>query len=58
MPRKRTRTMALLLVLVTGTLAVGLARAVPVAGQDDADAQTKIDSAMRAGRQTVVAEPG
>ena len=37
----RTRNVALLLVLVTGTIAFGLARSAPVAGQDDADTQAQ-----------------
>jgi hypothetical protein len=44
---KRTRTMALL-VVVAGTVAVGLARSAPVAGQDDAEARAKIENAMSA----------
>jgi hypothetical protein len=44
---KTTRTVALL-VAVTGTLAFGLARSVPVASQDDADVAAKIENAMSA----------
>jgi hypothetical protein len=46
---KRTRSVALLSVLVIGTVAFGLAKSAPVAGQDDADAQAKIEDAMSAG---------
>jgi len=45
---KSTRNVALLLVLAAGTFAVGLARSEPVAGQDDADADAKIENAMSA----------
>ena len=45
MLRNRTLNVALLLVLVIGTVAVGLARSAPVAGQDDAD--TRPRSRMR-----------
>jgi hypothetical protein len=45
---KRARNVALLLVLVTGTLAVGLARSAPAASQEDADAAAKVASAMSA----------
>src|SRR5687767_2339607 len=48
MLRNRTLQVALLFVLGTGTIAVGLARSEPVAGQDDADAQAKIENAMSA----------
>ena len=44
-----------LLVVVIGTVAVGLARSAPVAGQDDADTQAKIDNAMRGGPSSVSA---
>jgi hypothetical protein len=44
---KRTRSVALLSVLVIGTVAFGLVRSAPVAGQDDT--QAKIESAMSAG---------
>ena len=37
-----------LLVAVTGTLALGLARSAPVASQDDADVTAKIENAMSA----------
>jgi hypothetical protein len=53
MLRKRMRNVALLVVVVTGTLAFGLARAAPVAGQDDADTQAKIESAMAAGPSAI-----
>jgi hypothetical protein len=45
----RTLNVALVLALVAGTVAVGLARSEPVAGQDDADAAAKIENAMSAG---------
>jgi hypothetical protein len=45
---KRTLRVALLLVLVAGTLAVGLTRSAPVASQDDADDEATIESAMSA----------
>ena len=45
----RTRQMALLAVLATGTIAFGLARSAPVAGQTDATDQAKIADAMKAG---------
>ena len=50
---KRTPNVALLLVLATGTVAFGLARSGPVAGQDDAAAQAKIEDAMRAAPSSV-----
>jgi hypothetical protein len=53
MPLKRTLNVALLLVLVVGTVAFGLARSVPVAGQDDADAKAKIEVAMSAAPSAV-----
>jgi hypothetical protein len=49
---KRTRNMALLVVGIA-TIAFGLTHSVPVAGQDDADAQAKIESAMSAGPSTI-----
>lgn len=48
MSLKRTTKVALVLALVAGTLAFGLARTLPVSGQDDADAAAKIESAMSA----------
>ena len=45
---KRTRNVALLSVLVIGTVAFGLARAAPAASQDDADTQARIENAMSA----------
>ena len=45
---KRTLKVALLLALAAGTIAVGLARSGPVAGQGDADVAAKIESAMSA----------
>lgn len=53
--RKTTRPLALLAVLVIGSLAVGLAGSAPVAGQDDADAQVKIDNAMSAALPAIAA---
>ena len=51
----RMRNLALLLVLVIGTLTVELVRAAPVAGQDEADTQAQIDNAMSAAPSTVSA---
>jgi hypothetical protein len=48
MLRNRTRKGSLLLGLVIGTLALGLARSGPAAGQATPDAQTKIANAMSA----------
>jgi hypothetical protein len=45
---KRTLNVALVLMLVAGTIAFGLARSARVAGQDDADDQAKIEVAMSA----------
>jgi hypothetical protein len=53
MLRKRTLNMALLLVVGIATIAVGLTHAVPVAGQDDADTEAQIESAMSAAPSTV-----
>jgi hypothetical protein len=50
---KSTRNVALLLALGIGTLALGLARSAPVASQDDADAQAKIENAMSAAPSSV-----
>jgi hypothetical protein len=50
---KRTLNVALLLVLVTGTVAFGLARSESVAGQDDADAEAKIENAMSAAPSSI-----
>src|SRR5215207_8917070 len=50
---KRTLKMTLLLVGGLATIAVGLAQAVPVAGQDDADTQTQIADAMAAGPASI-----
>jgi hypothetical protein len=52
---KRTLKMILLLVVGIATIAVGLAHAVPVAGQDDADTQAKIEEAMSAAPSSVSA---
>lgn len=51
---KSTRNRALLLVVI-GTVAVGLARSAPVASQDDADTAVKITNAMSAAPSTVSA---
>jgi hypothetical protein len=45
----RTRNVALLVAVVTGIVAFGLARSEPAASHDEADAQAKIGDAMRAG---------
>lgn len=50
---KRTLNVALLLVLIAGTAAVGLTRSAPVAGQGDADAAAKIESAMSAAPSSI-----
>ena len=42
-----------LLALVAGTVAFGLTRSQPVAGQDDADAEAKIANAMSAAPSTI-----
>ena len=55
MLRKRTLKMTLLLVVGIATIAAGLAHSVPVAGQDDADTEAKIESAMSAAPSTVSA---
>jgi hypothetical protein len=52
---KSTLKMVLLLVIGIATIAVGLMHAVPVAGQDDADTQAKIDEALSAGPAALVA---
>ena len=53
MLRKRMRNVALLVALVIGTLAFGLARSAPVASQDDADAAAKIENAMSAAPSSI-----
>jgi hypothetical protein len=59
---KRTRNVPLLVVLMIGTLTVGLARSAPAAGQPEvtgqegADAQAKIENAMSAAPSTVSAD--
>jgi hypothetical protein len=53
MLRNRLQNVALL--VVTGTVALGLARSAPVAGQDDADVAAKIENAMSAGPSSVSA---
>jgi hypothetical protein len=50
---KRTLNVALLLALVAATIAVGLTRSAPAAGQDDADAKAKIENAMSAAPATI-----
>jgi hypothetical protein len=45
-----------LLVLGIGMLAGGLSRSAPVAGQDDPDAQAKIENAMSAGPSSISAD--
>jgi hypothetical protein len=55
MLRKNTRKMTLLLVVGIATIAVGLAPSVPVAGQDDADTEAQIESAMSAAPSTLSA---
>jgi hypothetical protein len=55
MPRKKTRTMTLLVALAITTVAIGLARSAPVAGQDDADVAAKIENAMSAAPSTISA---
>ncbi|WP_225434554.1 hypothetical protein, partial [Lacticaseibacillus paracasei] len=44
---------ALLLVMVGGTVAFGLSRSAPAAGQDDADTQAKIENAISAAPASV-----
>jgi len=53
MLRKHTLKMTLLLLVVLATIAVGLTRSVPVAGQDDADSEAAIASAMAAGPASI-----
>jgi hypothetical protein len=55
MLRKSTVKVALLLVVGIGTIGVGLGRSAPVAGQDDADAQAKIENAMSAAPSAISA---
>jgi hypothetical protein len=55
MLRNRWQNVALL-VVVAGALALGLARSVPTAGQDDADTQAMIESAMSAGPSSLSAD--
>jgi hypothetical protein len=49
----RTLKMVLLLVVGIAIIAVGLTRAVPVAGQDDPDTQAMIEDAMAAGPASI-----
>jgi len=44
---RRRPLVVLLLVLGIATIAVGLTQSLPVAGQDDADAQAKIDETFK-----------
>jgi hypothetical protein len=53
MLRKNTWKMTLLLVAGIATIALGLTHSVPVAGQDDADTQATIESAMSAGPASI-----
>jgi len=50
---KRSRNLALLLALGLGTIALGLTQSVPVAGQDAADTEATIASAMAAGPASI-----
>jgi hypothetical protein len=52
----RTLKMTLLLVVGIATIAAGLIRAAPVAGQDDADDEAKIEQAMSAGPASLAEE--
>ncbi len=52
---KRAPSVPLLVVLMLGTIALGLARSAPVAGQDAPDTQAKIENAMSAAPSTVAA---
>jgi hypothetical protein len=52
---KRTRNTALLLVLVAGTVAFGLAQSAPVASQDDPDVAAKIENATSAAPSAISA---
>jgi hypothetical protein len=49
---KSTRNVALLLIVIA-TVAFGLTHSVPVAGQDDADTEATIESAMAAGPASI-----
>jgi hypothetical protein len=51
--RKNMRNAALLVAVVIGTVAFGLARSAPVAGQDDADVAAKIENAMSAAPSSI-----
>jgi hypothetical protein len=53
MLRNRTLKVALLFVLGIGTIVVGLARAAPIASQNDADTQAKIANALSAGPSAI-----
>jgi hypothetical protein len=56
MLRKSTLKMVLLLVVGIAAIAVGLVQSESVAGQDDADAQAKIENAMSAAPSAISAE--
>jgi hypothetical protein len=53
MLQKNTLKMTLLLVVGIATIAVGLTQSLPVAGQDDADDEATIESAMSAGPASI-----
>ena len=53
MTMTRTRTLALLLALGLSTITLGLSQALPVAGQDDADSEAAMASAMAAGPASI-----
>jgi hypothetical protein len=53
MPLKRTLKIVLLLVVGIATIAFGLTWPAPVAGQDDADTEAQIESAMSAGPASI-----
>lgn len=50
---KRMLNVALLVAVVIGTIAFGLAHSAPVASQDDADTQAKIENAMSAAPSSI-----
>ena len=52
---KSTRNVALLVAVMIGSVALGLARSAPVASQDDADVAAKIENAMSAAPSPVSA---
>jgi len=53
---KRTLSVPILGVLISGVIAFGASQSAPVAGQDDADTQAKIESAMSAGPSSISAK--